>query len=99
MSKIATTLEQLRDQPDEELQQALARTRDELFRLHLGQHTNQVTSTALLKTKRRDIARIMTILNGRKHGFETQAQKKSETPAPTEAKPDDTKQAKKAKAK
>ncbi len=95
MSKLATTLEQLRDQPDEELMQQLARTRDELFRLHLGQHTNQVTSTAQLQTKRRDIARIMTILNGRKLGFETQAQKKSTTPA--EAAPEVT--AKKTKAK
>jgi len=77
MSKHGTILEQLRDQPDEELRQALARTRDELFRLHLGQHTNQVTSTASLQTKRRDIARIMTILRGRKLGHETQAQKKA----------------------
>ena len=81
MSKIVTTLEQFRDQPDEELKQALVRTRDELFRLHLGQHTNQVTSTAQLQTKRRDIARMLTILNGRKHGFEAQAQKKA-TDAP-----------------
>jgi large subunit ribosomal protein L29 len=86
MSKIATTLENLRDKPVEELQQALAQTRDDLFRLHLGQHTNQVTSTAALKTKRRDIARIMTILSGRKLGSETQAQKKAavvEAPAET----------------
>ena len=75
MSKTATTLEGLRDQPDDELAQMLARTRDELFRLHLGQHTNQVTSTALLMTKRREIAQILTILNGRKAGLETQAQK------------------------
>lgn len=75
MSKVATTIEKLRDQPDEELRQALVQTRDELFRLHLGQHTNQVTSTAQLRTKRRDIARILTILNGRKMGFETQATK------------------------
>ena len=80
MSKIGTSLEQLRDQPDEELLQALARTRDELFRLQLGQHTNQVTSTAQLQTKRRDIARILTILRGRKIGIETQAQKKASTP-------------------
>ena len=60
MSKRSTNLEQLRDLPDEELQQTLDRTRDELFRLHLGQHTNQVTSTAQLRTKRRDIARIET---------------------------------------
>ena len=75
MSKSAQALEAFRDQPDDELRELLVRTRDELFRLHLGQHTNQVTSTAQLQTKRRDIARMLTILNGRKHGFEAQAQK------------------------
>lgn len=98
MSKIVTTLENMRDQPDEELKQALARTRDELFRLHLGQHTNQVTSTAQLQTKRRDIARILTILNGRKHGFEAQAQKKA-TDAPAPAADDEKKSKKTKKAK
>ena len=85
MSKIATSLEQLRDQPDDELRQALQTTRDELFRLHLGQHTNQVTSSALLKTKRRDIARILTVLNGRKSGVEVQQQKTASEPAADEA--------------
>jgi large subunit ribosomal protein L29 len=75
MSKIATTLDELRDQPDHELRQALARTRDELFRLHLAQHTNQVTSTAALLGKRREIARILTILRARALGTETQGQK------------------------
>jgi ribosomal protein L29 len=75
MSKIATALEQLRDQPDHELRQALARTRDELFRLHLAQHTNQVTSTAALMSKRREIAQILTILRARGLGLETQGQK------------------------
>src|SRR6267378_4170723 len=76
MSKLGASLEQLRDQPDEELKQQLARTRDDLFRLHLGQYTNQVTSTAALTTKRREIARILTILRGRELGIDTQAQKK-----------------------
>jgi ribosomal protein L29 len=75
MSKSAQALEAFRDQPDDELREQLAKTRDELFRLHLGQHTNQVTSTALLTTKRREIVKILTILNGRKAGLETQAQK------------------------
>jgi len=75
MSKSGKTLEAFRDQPDDELVAKLAATRDELFRLHLGQHTNQVTSTASLTTKRREIAQILTILNGRKGGNETQAQK------------------------
>jgi len=76
MSKVVTLLEELRDQPDHELRQALARTRDELFRLQLGQHTNQVTSTAALVQKRREIARILTILRARDLGGETQGQKK-----------------------
>ena len=55
-----------------------------------------MTSSALLRTKRRDIARILTVLNGRTHGIETQAQKKAaEAPAPAA----DDKKAKKAKAK
>jgi large subunit ribosomal protein L29 len=75
VSKIATVLEQLRDQPDHELQQALVRARDELFRLHLAQHTNQVTSTAEVTEKRREIARILTILRARALGSEAQGQK------------------------
>ena len=94
MSKIGTTLEELRDQPDEELKQALARTRDELFRLRLGQHTNQVTSTAELRTKRRDIARILTILRGRGLGIETQAQKQASAPAEAGTETQTTKKAK-----
>jgi large subunit ribosomal protein L29 len=77
VSKTKQNLTTFRDQTDEELQTALADTRDELFRLQLGQYTNQVTSTAALTTKRRDIARILTVLNGRKLGHEKQAGKAS----------------------
>jgi ribosomal protein L29 len=78
MSKSTTNLASFRDQTDDELNTLLATTRDELFRLNLAQHTNQVTSSADLSKKRRDIARIQTILNGRKAGRETQASKKAE---------------------
>ncbi|MBL0221095.1 MAG: 50S ribosomal protein L29 [Myxococcales bacterium] len=102
MSKAAQTLVSFRDQPDDELRALLVTTRDELFRLHLGKHTNQVTSTALLQTKRRHIAQILTVLNGRKHGVETQAQKSATTSAPAAdeaapAKKSETKKSKKAK--
>ena len=80
MSKVGTNLEQLRDQPDHELRQALARSRDELFRLHLAQHTNQVTSSAALTEKRREIARILTLLRARELGTETQGQKTQQKP-------------------
>jgi large subunit ribosomal protein L29 len=78
VSKSGTHLEQLRDLPDTELRQTLVRTRDELFRLQLGQHTNQVTSTAELQNKRREIARILTILRARDLGSEAQGQKKAQ---------------------
>ena len=98
MSKNVQNLEKLRDLPDDELRAQLATTRDELFRLQLGQYTNQVTSTAELTTKRRDIARILTILSGRAHGTETQAQKSAAAEAPaSEAAPKKT--TRKAKAK
>jgi large subunit ribosomal protein L29 len=102
MSKTTVTLEELRDQPDDELRAALARTRDDLFRLQLGQYTNQVTSTAGLTTKRRDIARIMTILRARALGNEKQAQKtetkaEAASEAPAEGKKSKAKSTKKAK--
>lgn len=86
MSQVATSLEQLRDLPDVELRQTLARTRDELFRLHLAQHTNQVTSTAALMQKRREIARILTILRSRELGVEAQGQKPQKPQKPKAAK-------------
>ncbi len=97
MSKTAATLDQLRDLPEEELRQQLAQTRDDLFRLQLGQYTNQVTSTAALTTKRRDIARILTILRARELGLEAQAQKSSdggEAPAAEAPAPKKTRKAK-----
>src|SRR6185503_16855112 len=102
MSKNAAQLTNFRDLPEEELRQQLASTRDELFRLQLGQYTNQVTSTAAITGKRRDIARIMTILRGRSLGLEVQAQKSAESasaPEGTTEKKPAKKTAKKAKAK
>jgi large subunit ribosomal protein L29 len=84
MSKHGTQLEQLRDLPDHELRQTLVRMRDDLFRLHLGQHTNQVTSTAELMSKRREIARILTILRARELGGETQGHKPKSATARSE---------------
>jgi large subunit ribosomal protein L29 len=94
VSKSTTNLQALRDQTDEELRASLATTRDELFRLQLGQYTNQVTSTAALTTKRRNIARILTVLNGRQSGSEKQAGKSAAAEAPAEAPAKKTKKAK-----
>jgi large subunit ribosomal protein L29 len=77
MSKTSQTLDTFRDLPAEELDQALVRTRDELFRLRLGAHTNQVASTAALATKRREIAKILTIQKARDLGIEKQGRRKA----------------------
>jgi ribosomal protein L29 len=95
MSKHGQALENIRDQNDDDLVALLATTRDELFRMQLGQYTNQVTSSAGIQTKRRDIARIQTVLRGRKLGFEKQAQKAAAEAPAAEAAP--AKKAKKAK--
>ena len=79
MSKSADALTRMRDLPDGELRQALDRTRDELFRLQLGKHTNQVPSTAEIRTKRREVAKILTVLHNRTHGSEVQGQKSKTT--------------------
>jgi ribosomal protein L29 len=77
VSKHADSLDKLRDLPSEELRVALARVRDEVFRLQLGRHTNQVTSSAEITTKRREVSRILTVLRSRELNLETQGAKKS----------------------
>ena len=72
MSKTSDALDKLRDLPADELRVALARVRDELFRLQLGKHTNQVTSTAEMTSKRREISKILTILRARALDLEKQ---------------------------
>ena len=52
---------------------------DELFRLNLGKHTNQVPSTAALRAKRREVATILTILRARDLDLEAQGQKRKES--------------------
>ncbi len=65
MSKSKEALERLRDLPDEELEQALDRARDELFRLRLGNYTNQIENTISVRDKRREVARIITLQRAR----------------------------------
>lgn len=76
MSKSIDALDKLRDLPADELRNALARIRDEVFRLQLGKHTNQVASTAEITSKRREISRILTILRARDLQLETQGARK-----------------------
>jgi len=77
MSKRGEALERVRDLPDDELLGALDRAREELFRMRLGNYTNQVENPISIRAKRREVARIITVMRNRELGFETQAQKGS----------------------
>ena len=60
----------LRDLTDDDLQQKLADTRQELFNLRFQAATGAVENTARLKHAKREIARILTIRHEREAGLE-----------------------------
>jgi large subunit ribosomal protein L29 len=72
---------EIRDRSDDELHGSLERAQDELFRLKLGRFTNQLENVMQIRNKRREIARIHTILSARRRGLEP----KKGTPAAASA--------------
>ncbi|TML53358.1 MAG: 50S ribosomal protein L29 [Actinobacteria bacterium] len=56
---------ELRDLTDEELENRLADTRQELFNLRFQGATGALENTARLKLAKREIARILTVVNER----------------------------------
>jgi large subunit ribosomal protein L29 len=75
---------EIRDRSDDELSASLDRARDELFRLKLNRTTNQLENVMNIRGKRREVARIMTVLSARRLGRE--AKKGQAQHAPTEGK-------------
>ena len=60
----------IRDLKDDEIRDRILQAKDELFRLRFRGATQELESPALLKSLRRDIARLKTILRERElsHG-------------------------------
>jgi large subunit ribosomal protein L29 len=60
----------IRDMSDEDIVEQIAQAKEELFRLRFRSATQELESPALLKSLRRDIARMKTILRERElsHG-------------------------------
>ena len=54
---------EIRDLSPEEIKAKIADTREELMKLRFQQTTGQLTDTSRLRTLRRDVARMETILN------------------------------------
>jgi large subunit ribosomal protein L29 len=61
---------QLRDLTDDELDQRLAETRQELFNLRFQSATGALENSARLRLAKREIARILTIRNERETTLE-----------------------------
>jgi len=61
---------ELRGLDDEELRDRLREAREELFNLRFQVATGQLDNNQRLRTVRRDIARIYTIMRGRELGLE-----------------------------
>ena len=61
---------QLRELSDEELQNRLAETRQELFNLRFQSATGALENSARLRLAKREIARILTIKNERESAME-----------------------------
>ncbi|MCG5055503.1 MAG: 50S ribosomal protein L29 [Myxococcales bacterium] len=57
------SLKDLRGTSVEELQQTLAKLQQENFQYNFKKTTNQLENTMLIRKARRDIARVMTLLN------------------------------------
>jgi large subunit ribosomal protein L29 len=60
----------LRDLSDDELQNRLAETRQELFNLRFQSATGALENSARLRLAKREIARILTIKNERESAME-----------------------------
>ncbi len=67
---------EIRDRTDDELAASLERARNELFRLKLQRNTNQLENVMNIRSKRREIARVMTVLSARRNGLEKSLGKK-----------------------
>ena len=59
---------EVKEMTSEELVQKLAELKSELFNLRFQQATGQLTNTARLKTVKKDIARMKTVLTERELG-------------------------------
>ena len=67
---------EIRDRTDDELMTSLERSKDELFRFKLQRHTNQLENVMQIRQKRREVARVLTVLSARHKGLEPSKGKK-----------------------
>ena len=72
--KKTTSLREIRESSMEELEGRLSRLEGELFKLRLRHSTNQLENTMQLRSTRREIARVMTVIAQKQSGAAAQTQ-------------------------
>lgn len=65
-------LNNLREMSQEELQEKLDLLYNELFRMRFSAVSEQNDNTSGVRSKRKDIARVLTVINARTRGLEKQ---------------------------
>ena len=69
---MANSASELRDKTPDELKDQLVQLKKEAFNLRFQQATSQLENTARMRTVRRDVARVKTILNEKAAGAAAQ---------------------------
>jgi len=70
---------ELRERTDEELLSLTRSLEEDLFKFRVQRYTNQLENTMKIRTTRRTLARVKTILVGRAKGID---KRRAPTPAP-----------------
>jgi len=61
---------EIRERSDDELTNLARQLQDDLYTLRVHRATNQLENTASLRLKKRDLARVLTVLQARQKGLE-----------------------------
>lgn len=78
MSEKPARTAELRERTDDELKSLTRSLEEDLFKFRVQRYTNQLENTMKIRTTRRTLARVKTILTARAQGSETQ---RAPTPA------------------
>jgi len=78
MSEMQDRPSELRERTDEELKALTRSLEEDLFKFRVQRHTNQLENTMKIRTTRRTLARVKTILTARAKGIES---RRAPTPA------------------
>lgn len=73
--KRTNVVREIRESSDEELRGRLGRLEAQLFQLHLKHATNQIENVSQIRTTRREIARVLTVLGQRRQSPKTTPRK------------------------